>query len=153
MPSYEMPLLLKTMAKPELFNALKRTAETIFEKGGFLRKIDNLGKQATPFKMSEWGQTHKEANYFIIYFDTAPKTLIELNAAYKRDADIVRHQIFAANNLEKVQCTFHEEMLPPPFRPDVQKLVEMGAREKRYQDKVDKKFKYNSGLDYYPFQK
>ena len=41
-------------------STLKKTAEAIFDKGGIIRKIDNLGKKATPFKISSNG-VHREA--------------------------------------------------------------------------------------------
>lgn len=47
--------------QPELVGTLKRTAEAIFDKGGFIRKIDNLGKQAIPYKIRANNQTHKDA--------------------------------------------------------------------------------------------
>ena len=43
-----------------MVSTLKRTAEAIFSKGGFIRKIDNLGKQQTPYRMSANNQVHKE---------------------------------------------------------------------------------------------
>lgn len=44
MPTYELTLLLKTMPRQELGSVLKRTANYIFDQGGFIRKINNLGK-------------------------------------------------------------------------------------------------------------
>lgn len=65
-----------------------------------------------------------------------------------RDVDIVRRQIYRKNTFDEVkECTLHEEMLPPPYRQDVQDLV----KEARKLDKP--KFKYGNNLDYYPFQK
>jgi len=94
---------------------------------------------------------------------------------YQRDVDIVRLKIYKENKDDKKQCTFDEEMLPPPYRynlwfsmiynlsynvlikifftifflyrPDVQELMKKANKNNT------KKFKYNSGLDYYPFTK
>jgi small subunit ribosomal protein S6 len=43
----------------ELFTILKRTALSIFDKGGIIRKIDNLGKQPLPYKVKALGKEAK----------------------------------------------------------------------------------------------
>ncbi|XP_008213719.1 probable 28S ribosomal protein S6, mitochondrial [Nasonia vitripennis] len=153
MPAYEMPLLLKIMTRPELVVTLKRTAESIFKKGGFIRKIDNLGKLATPYRMSANNETHKEANYFIIHFDLPPSKLATLNEECQRDIDIVKCKIYNKNEDKKIECTLHEELLPPAYRPQVQKMLAIGAKQQAKKDKLKHKFKFNTGLDYYPFQR
>lgn len=40
---------------------LKRAANYIFEQGGFIRKLENLGSRPTPYKISSHGFVHKEA--------------------------------------------------------------------------------------------
>lgn len=54
-------------------NTLKRTAESIFQKGGFLRKIENLGSRNLPFKVSEHGLVHKIGSAFVLKFDVSEK--------------------------------------------------------------------------------
>lgn len=66
---------------------------------------------------------------------------------YGRDIDVIRRRIYKKTIQEPYECTLDEEMKPPPYRKDVQDLIEQAR-------KLDKpKFKYNTGLDYYPFQK
>lgn len=144
-----MPLLIRVMKKPELVATLKRTAETIFNTGGFIRKIENCGVKALPCKTSAHGHVHREANHFFIYFDVPPKEVESILDKCNRDIDIVRLKIFKQNTPFKVECTFHEEMLPPPYRPSVQKLMEQANKQRNSK----REFKYNSGLDYYPFNK
>lgn len=143
-----MPLLLRIMKKPELVATLKRTATTIFNTGGFIRKIENWGVKPLPCKTNAHGHNYREANHFLIYFDVPPKEVEKIHDEYKRDIDIVRATIYKPNKPSKQNCTFHEEMLPPPYRPSVQKLL---ALTKKRSTKYD--FKYNSGLNYYPFNK
>ncbi|KYN08888.1 PREDICTED: probable 28S ribosomal protein S6, mitochondrial [Trachymyrmex cornetzi] len=149
MPTYEMPLLLRVMKKPELVAVLKRTAETIFNTGGFIRKIENCGVIPLPCKTNAHGHIHREANHFLIYFDVPPNEVDKIVDKYNRDIDIVRTQIFKQNKPFNTKCTLHEEMLPPPYRPSVQKLMEMAKKQNRNK----REFKYNTGLDYYPFNK
>ncbi|XP_018351073.1 PREDICTED: probable 28S ribosomal protein S6, mitochondrial [Trachymyrmex septentrionalis] len=150
MPTYEMPLLLRIMKKPELVAALKRTAETIFNTGGFIRKIENCGVIPLPCKTSAHGHVHREANHFFIYFDIPPNEIDKITDKYNRDIDIVNSKIFKQDKPYNTKCTFHEETLPPPYRPSVQKLMEMAKKQKRNNKH---EFKYNTGLDYYPFNK
>ncbi|XP_050448644.1 probable 28S ribosomal protein S6, mitochondrial [Cataglyphis hispanica] len=149
MPTYEMPLMIRVMKKPELIATLKRATTTIFNTGGFLRKIENWGVKPFPCKVRAHGHIYKEANHFLIHFDIPPKEMEKILDQYNRDVDIVKLKIFKKNEPIKKDCTFHEEMLPPPYRPSVQKLVELA--KKRHDNKYA--FKYNSGLNYYPFNK
>jgi small subunit ribosomal protein S6 len=54
-----------------MITTLKRTAEAIFERGGFIRKIENLGSRSLPFKVSEHGLVHKAGNSFVLKFDVS----------------------------------------------------------------------------------
>ncbi|XP_032668837.1 probable 28S ribosomal protein S6, mitochondrial [Odontomachus brunneus] len=147
MPTYEMPLLMRILKKPELVTTLKRTAGIIFNTGGFIRKIENWGTKELPFKISAHGHVHRQANHFCIYFDAPPKLIDHILDEYHRDIDIVRLHIYKQFIPSEVECTFHEEMLPPPYRPSVQKLMKMAKKQHRNKHE----FKSNSGLDYYPF--
>lgn len=64
-----------------------------------------------------------------------------------RDVDIIRRSLYRVKVPEEKPCTLEEELQPPPYRKNVQDLIEQA----RSLDKP--KFEYNTGLDYYPFQK
>ncbi|EFN88032.1 probable 28S ribosomal protein S6, mitochondrial [Harpegnathos saltator] len=149
MPSYEMPLLLRIMKKPELVATLKRTSETIFNTGGIIRKIENWGVTELPYKISIHNHLHSEANHFCIWFDAPPRLIEHIVDEGRRDIDIIRIKVYNHLKPPKTECTLHEEMLPPPYRPSVQKLMEIA--EKQHRNRYA--FKYNSGLNYYPFCK
>ncbi|XP_066595364.1 small ribosomal subunit protein bS6m [Prorops nasuta] len=148
MPIYELPLLLRTMDKPHTIATLKRATKHIFDQGGFLRKIENLGNKQLPSKASVHGHVYRNASYFILYFTAPPKSIQFLNDEYGRDVDIIRAKIFKQNELKNESCTFHEENLPVAYRPEVQKLIQKAQRLAK-----PKMFKYNSSTDFYPFQK
>lgn len=86
-------------------------------------------------------------SYFVFEFNAPPLCIAELLDEYGRDVDVVRKRIFKKNMPQNIECTLHEELLPPPYRKDVQELVAKAKKHEKPQ------FKYNSGLDYYPFQK
>ncbi|XP_062561252.1 small ribosomal subunit protein bS6m [Armigeres subalbatus] len=149
MPTYELALILRQMPRPEMISVLKRTADAIFDKGGIIRKLDNLGTRPLPFKTSVHGLVHRTGSYFVVKFDTPPAKVEDLEEEYGRDVDIIRKRIYKADATlqEEVSCTFHEEMLPPAYRKDVQQMIATANKNKK------KGFQYNTGYDYYPFQK
>lgn len=57
----------------ELVTIMKRAAEGIFERGGFIRKIENLGARALPYKMSRHGLVHKHGHAVLYQFDVRVK--------------------------------------------------------------------------------
>ncbi|KAG8272998.1 28S ribosomal protein S6, mitochondrial [Homalodisca vitripennis] len=95
---------------------LKRAANAIFEHGGIIRKIENLGSRPTPFKISSHGQVHKEASYFVYTFDFPPAKLSVLNEVLARDVDVIRKRIFRVTPEEPVDCMLEEEIKPAPYR-------------------------------------
>ncbi|XP_063375266.1 small ribosomal subunit protein bS6m [Cydia amplana] len=150
MPSYELALMLRVMPKPELKTALKRVSHAIFNRGGIIREIENLGFRAMPYKTSAHGLVHREANYFVFKIDTATQAVADLKEEYSRDVDIVRQRVYKVQTDSDHKCTLETELLPPAYRKEVQKMIEVG---KTQVNRFTYKFKYNSGLDYYPFQK
>lgn len=146
MPTYELAILLRTMPKVEIVSALKRAATSIFDKGGIIRKIENLGEMSTSYKMKNHGMIHRNASYFVVQFDSPPSSIEDLGEEWDRDVDVVRKRIYKVEPETFQECTLAEELKPPPYRMDVQKMIEEGRKKER-------KFEYNSGLPYYPFQK
>lgn len=76
-----------------------------------------------------------------------PVKIEDLLEETTRDVDIVRRAIYKKQPPQEVPCTLDEELQPPPYRKSVQDLVEQAKSLEK------PKFKYNTGLDYYPFQK
>jgi hypothetical protein len=58
-------------------------------------------------------------SHFFLRFDIPPTELNKIVDEYERDVDIVRLKIYKENEGNKIQCTFDEEMLPPPYRYDL----------------------------------
>lgn len=147
MITYELCVLLRVMPKLELATTLKRISSSIFDKSGIIRNIENLGTRDMPYKTSNHGVVYNKASYFIMEFNAPPACIDDLKEEYARDIDIIRRRIYKKELDPIPECTLHEELQPPPYRPDVQEMIK-NAR------KYDKpRFNYNTGLDYYPFQK
>ncbi|XP_039287790.1 probable 28S ribosomal protein S6, mitochondrial [Nilaparvata lugens] len=140
-----MPIVSSFQA--ELASVLKRTAESIFEKGGIIRSISNIGQKPTPFKISKNSKPYREACYFILEFNYPPTEINDLANTINRDVDVIRGRIFPQINFKPIECTFEEEMRPAPYRSEVQ---EMMANRKIRGTRFSKKFQYNNGLGYNP---
>ncbi|XP_026673801.1 probable 28S ribosomal protein S6, mitochondrial isoform X2 [Ceratina calcarata] len=120
MPTYEMPLLLRVANKVDLLGKLKTG----------VRKISHV----------------KHIPIMEIIHELASVKLIKDDC--KRNLGIIKAYVYKQNELNKnMECTLHDELLPPPYRPSVQKLLETGRKFNR------NKFESNSGLDYYPFKR
>lgn len=104
-----------------------------------------------PYKISSQGIVHRIGMYFTVEFSVPPAQLEDIDEEYSRDVDIIRRGIFKIEDEltmpKERQCTLHEELLPPAYRKDVQEMIAIANKKKK------PKFKYNSGLDYYPFSK
>lgn len=151
MPSYELSLLLRILSKPELVSTLKRTAETILDNGGVLRQFSSLGTSPLPIKMRSHNQIHKDGTYFVMKFDAPSSALDTLRDELHRDIDLVRFLVSKQEALDSkpFDCTLEDELQPPAYRKDVQKLIQDSKKEITRGG-----YKRNTpGFDYYPFQR
>lgn len=90
MPRYELALILKAMQRPETAAALRRTVETLMERGAVVRDLENLGDRLLPYKMTKHNQRHSRGTYFLVDFYAAPTILTGLLNHLHRDVDVVR---------------------------------------------------------------
>ncbi|XP_004077505.1 28S ribosomal protein S6, mitochondrial [Oryzias latipes] len=90
MPRYELALILKAMQRPETAAALRRTVETLMERGAVVRDLENLGERLLPYKMTKHNQRHSRGSYFLVDFYAAPSILNGLLDHLHRDVDVVR---------------------------------------------------------------
>jgi len=145
MPSYEAALLLRKMGNPETAVVLKRAILKIFDNNGILFGIENLGTRNLPILMRKHGMKHREGRYVIVKFDAPAMSLSELYSEYHRDLDIIRTGFHRIKPDPVVECTLQEELKPPAYREDVEKMIATGRKEER-------KFEAHDGLNYYPWR-
>jgi small subunit ribosomal protein S6 len=131
----------------ELLKALRRTADVIFDRGGFIRKIENLGPRTLPYKVSIHGLVNREGHAFVYKFDIPPPFLADINEEFARDVDIVKRFVFRQESKMKFDCTLEDELQPPAYRKDVIEMMRIAKKSQK------EKYSLNTGLDYYPFQK
>ncbi|XP_051282395.1 28S ribosomal protein S6, mitochondrial [Dicentrarchus labrax] len=90
MPRYELALILKAMQRPETAATLRRTVETLMERGAVVRGLENLGDKLLPYKMTKHNERHHRGTYFLIDFYAAPTIVPGLLNHLHRDVDVVR---------------------------------------------------------------
>jgi len=149
MPGYELSVIYRMMAKPELVSVVRRTAEAIIDRGGLVTKFENMGFRTLPHKMIAHDHQHWKGSYMLIRFSASPRKIEELIDLYKRDIDIVKSFIMREERfVSPTECTLHEETQPPPYRPEVIKLMEEGKAKKQEDAwRTD----YDMGIPYNPF--
>ncbi|XP_014013464.1 small ribosomal subunit protein bS6m [Salmo salar] len=90
MPRYELALIVKAMQRPETAALLRRTVETLMERGAVVRGLENLGEKLLPYKISKHNERHSRGGYFLIDFHAAPGIVTGLLDHLERDIDVVR---------------------------------------------------------------
>ncbi|KAM4606964.1 small ribosomal subunit protein bS6m [Polymixia lowei] len=90
MPRYELALIMKAMQRPETAAALRRTVETLMERGAVVRDLENLGERLLPYRISKHNERHARGSYFLIDFHAAPNIVTGLLDHLDRDVDVVR---------------------------------------------------------------
>ncbi|KAJ0005057.1 hypothetical protein NQD34_011271 [Periophthalmus magnuspinnatus] len=93
MPRYELALILKALKRPETAAVVRRTVETLMERGAVVRDLENLGERLLPYKMSKHNQKHDKGTYFLVDFYASPSILKSLMDHLNRDVDVVRPSV------------------------------------------------------------
>lgn len=105
MPRYELALILKSMQRPETAAALRRTVETLMERGAVVRDLENLGERLLPYKIKKHNQGHTRGGYFLIDFYASPNIITGLMDHLHRDVDVVRPTVLKADEqVSKSNC-------------------------------------------------
>ncbi|XP_061084286.1 28S ribosomal protein S6, mitochondrial [Conger conger] len=93
MPRYELSLILKAMQRPETAATLRRTIETLIERGAVVRGLESLGERTLPYKISKHNFRHTRGGYFLVDFHAAPKIFPAFLNHLERDVDVVRQTV------------------------------------------------------------
>lgn len=134
--------------QPEFKAAVKRSADQIFDRGGFIRKIDYLGFNKLPYKISKNRLPYREAEQIVLKFDVSSQVRDDLDEEVNLDVDVVRCKIIPVAEQKEFKCTLETEMQPVSYREDVKQLLKL------QQDKgKKKKWLPQMGVEYYPFQR
>ncbi|XP_040568643.1 small ribosomal subunit protein bS6m [Lepeophtheirus salmonis] len=148
MPTYELNLVLRKMARPETVSALQRAASLILNEG-YIRKMESLGERKFPQMTELKGERLSEGTYFLMKVDLPVNRLETILSELTLDGDFIRKKFVGVKEKKSPVCTLEEELLPPSYRPSVQEMINSG----RQRPKFSKEFKSHTGLGYYPFHR
>ncbi|XP_078699506.1 small ribosomal subunit protein bS6m-like [Branchiostoma floridae x Branchiostoma belcheri] len=93
MPRYELVMITKALERPETVTVVKRAVQSLLEKGGIVRQIENLGERRLPYIMRAHSENFTQGRYFVVEFD-GPTTLVSsMTQLLNQDLDIIRPNI------------------------------------------------------------
>lgn len=124
---------------------MKRTAGHIFDRGGFIRKIDYLGFNPLPYKISKNRIPYRHAEQIILKCDVGAQIKNDLLEETNLDVDVIRCKMFELEIPKPVVCNLKEDMIPVTYRKDVKKLLELQEKKKKV------RWAPQMGLQYNPF--
>lgn len=139
--------LVFCLFQPEFKAAVKRSAEQIFDRGGFIRNIDYLGFNKLPYKISKNRVPYREAEQIVLKFDVSSQVKEDLSEEIDLDVDVVRCKIIPVKEEKEFKCTLEQEMQPVSYRDDVKELLRLREKGKK------KRWLPQMGIEYYPFQR
>lgn len=128
MPLYEMNLILKPMAKQEIFDTLKRAANLVWQRNGVIKNLEYLGLNKLPYRLKSKVDALRclEGNYFIYKMSISQSKIPEIIPELRLDSDVIHYKINLVDRYvlpKDYQCTLEEELLQPAYRKSVQPLL------------------------------
>ncbi|KAK3577391.1 hypothetical protein CHS0354_032239 [Potamilus streckersoni] len=132
MPSYEVALILRSaLERVQLSAALKRTCQVVFDNGGTIRSLENLGLRQLPYAMKSHGHRSKHGNYFIINFDSSPSAVKSVGKTLNIDEDIIRQTIILKEKDFKRPCLDGSCVFGELPNPDHEKFVHKESLQRK----------------------
>uniref|UniRef100_A0A914VYR5 Small ribosomal subunit protein bS6m n=1 Tax=Plectus sambesii TaxID=2011161 RepID=A0A914VYR5_9BILA len=124
MPFYELTLITRNLAKPDLYKTLHRAAKTLLEHGAVIRELQSLGHRDLPHKLSakQTKESTYSSNYFLISLYMSRDEQTTMNSVLHKDLDILKSKFVKIEPEEQIECTLDEELKPVTQRQSVQDL-------------------------------
>lgn len=86
MNKYETIFLMKNDLTEEQKNKIVDTIKNYLNENGKIINTEDLGQKKLAYEI----KTYKEANYYLIEFDSKPEAIGELNRMYRINDDILK---------------------------------------------------------------
>eukprot|EP00730_Choanoeca_flexa_P018264 TRINITY_DN8874_c0_g2_i1.p1 TRINITY_DN8874_c0_g2~~TRINITY_DN8874_c0_g2_i1.p1 ORF type:complete len:118 (+),score=11.15 TRINITY_DN8874_c0_g2_i1:28-381(+) len=101
-PSYELSLILRSMDKAQLVQAVKPICSQILNNGGIIRDVSSQGNLDLPYRMKAHFEYHKVGRYATVEFDSSPTTMQAIVQSCTSDQNIIRHNILKKRDITKL---------------------------------------------------
>uniref|UniRef100_A0A915PK11 Small ribosomal subunit protein bS6m n=1 Tax=Setaria digitata TaxID=48799 RepID=A0A915PK11_9BILA len=124
MPFYEITLITRSLAKPELFTTIHRAAKVLLDNGAIIEKLESLGHRDLPFRRVR-KQTDEHiytSNYFLIKAFMPRDVRDTTNTILRNDLDLIHVMYMHEKPRESITCNLEELLKPPPERKSVKAL-------------------------------
>ncbi|KAJ1900875.1 hypothetical protein LPJ66_001149 [Kickxella alabastrina] len=92
MPLYELVCISRsTITQENMRMLLKRSAETVLDRGGAVRGFVNMGRdQPLPYRMKRHMEYHTRGSFWLMHYYSNPNTSSVLMSQLKLDPRIIR---------------------------------------------------------------
>ncbi|VDM94936.1 unnamed protein product [Thelazia callipaeda] len=124
MPAYEITLITRSLAKPELFSTIRRAAKVLLDNGAIIEKLESLGHRDLPFRRIRKQTTEHvyTSNYFLIKAFMPREVRDATNTLLRNDLDLVHVVYVHEKPREVIHCNLEELLQPPSKRESVKAL-------------------------------
>ncbi|KXJ09762.1 28S ribosomal protein S6, mitochondrial [Exaiptasia diaphana] len=122
MPRYELILISRILGREGFAHLLRQTCTSIMDKGGVVRKLENLGQQRLPQRMRAHAEWHHIGRYFLFDFELSTHQLPQFEKELKTDPEVIQ------NGIVKIQSRFDSKKYEHP-------ILECWKTPSRYQFK------------------
>ncbi|XP_018015998.1 probable 28S ribosomal protein S6, mitochondrial [Hyalella azteca] len=123
---YEMAFIVKHLPKIKTLTVAKRCVDQVLKAGGYVSKIESLGLQDLPQTM----EGNSKGSYFVVRFVAPTASLDSIKTAVKLDEELLRRFFVVITKNKPVECTLHDELKPPIYRSEVQKMIKEADERK-----------------------
>uniref|UniRef100_A0AC35THJ1 28S ribosomal protein S6, mitochondrial n=1 Tax=Rhabditophanes sp. KR3021 TaxID=114890 RepID=A0AC35THJ1_9BILA len=126
MPLYEVTLIARNLAKPDLYKALHRSATLLLDNGAVITEMKSLGVRDLPYKRLS-RQTKEpvySSNYFFMKSYMPIETQRKALSILVNDLDLLHVHFVNTKILEtpSFECNLEDILKPPAQRQSVQDL-------------------------------
>ncbi|KAJ2553711.1 hypothetical protein EV175_002841 [Coemansia sp. RSA 1933] len=110
MPLYELVCISRHgLTQKSLEGLLKKSAETVLDRGGAVRGFVNMGRdQPLPYRMKRHMEHHTMGTYWLMHYYTNPKTSELLKTQLKMDTRVIRCNIVKVSDKLKDMVSISE---------------------------------------------
>lgn len=101
MRKYDTIFILKpTLTDEERVAKIEFFKEVITKNGGEIKATDDWGMRELAYRIKK----NSRGYYFVIYFETEPKNILELERNYRINEDVIRHIVVKYENKKEVKA-------------------------------------------------